>query len=186
MMMERHFAAVAYVGQHSKANIRGGIMAHGYSWLGIQNMLMNGKPVGEISVIAAMAGHFGTPVIMLSGDQAAANEIHKILPGAEVAVVNPKNLLLAAGAGSALALIGPSTSEAVVSLIVFVVIASLTIAGPVAFYLLGGDRAKAQLDSAKGWLAVHNSAVMAVLFLVFGVNLISKGIPPLTATSSTR
>jgi D-amino peptidase len=87
MMMERHFSAVAYVGQHSKANIRGGIMAHSYSSLGIQNMLLNGKPVGEIDVIAAMAGHFGTPVIMLSGDQAAANEIREIVPDVEVAVV---------------------------------------------------------------------------------------------------
>jgi D-amino peptidase len=87
MMMERHFSAVAYVGQHSKANIRGGIMAHSYSSLGIQNMLLNGKPVGEIDVIAAMAGHFGTPVIMLSGDRAAASEIHEIVPDAEVAVV---------------------------------------------------------------------------------------------------
>ena len=32
----------------------------------------------------------------------------------------------------------------------------------------------------KNWLAVHNDAVMAVLFLVFGVNLIAKGLPPLT------
>jgi D-amino peptidase len=87
MLMERHFAGVAYVGQHSKANVRGGIMAHSYSSLGIQNMLMNGKAVGEIDVIAAMAGHFGTPVIMLSGDQAAANELHEIVPEAELAVV---------------------------------------------------------------------------------------------------
>jgi len=87
MMMERHFAAVAYVGQHSKANVRGGIMAHSYSSLGIQNMLLNGKPVGEIEVIAAMAGHFGTPVIMLSGDRAAADELRAIVPQAEVAVV---------------------------------------------------------------------------------------------------
>src|SRR5215467_12509193 len=56
MMMERRFSAVAYVGQHSKANVRGGIMAHSYNSLGIQNMLLNGKPVGEIDVIAAMAG----------------------------------------------------------------------------------------------------------------------------------
>src|SRR3954451_3130132 len=54
MMMERHFAGVAYVGQHSKADIRGGIMAHSYSSLGIQNMLLNGKPIGEIDMIAAM------------------------------------------------------------------------------------------------------------------------------------
>jgi D-amino peptidase len=87
MMMERRWSAVAYVGQHSKANIRGGIMAHSYSSLGIQNMLLNGKPVGEIDVIAAMAGHFGTPVIMLSGDQAAASELHEIVPNAELAVV---------------------------------------------------------------------------------------------------
>jgi hypothetical protein len=94
--------------------------------------------------------------------------------------VNPKNLLLSVGAGSALAVIGPSTSEAVVALVVFVIVGSLTIAGPVVYYLLGGDRAKTQLDSAKGWLAAHNDAVMTVLFLVFGVNLIAKGIPPLS------
>jgi hypothetical protein len=36
------------------------------------------------------------------------------------------------------------------------------------------------LDSAKGWLVIPNDAVMTVLFLVFGVDLIAKGIPPLT------
>lgn len=87
MLMERKWSAVAYVGQHSKANIRAGIMAHSYSSLGIQNMLLNGKPVGEIDVIAAMAGHFGIPVIMLSGDKAAADELREIVPQAEFAVV---------------------------------------------------------------------------------------------------
>jgi hypothetical protein len=100
--------------------------------------------------------------------------------GLVLAGLNPKNLLLEVGAGSALAVIGPSTTEAVTSLIVFVVVGSLTIAGPVVFYLVGGDRAKAPLDSAKGWLVMHNDAVMTVLFLVFGVDLIAKGIPPLT------
>ncbi|MCS7024308.1 MAG: M55 family metallopeptidase [Bryobacteraceae bacterium] len=87
MLMERKFSAVAFVGQHSKANIRGGVMAHSYSSLGIQTMLLNGKPVGEIDVIAAMAGHFGIPVILLSGDQAAADELREIVPAAELAVV---------------------------------------------------------------------------------------------------
>jgi threonine/homoserine/homoserine lactone efflux protein len=97
-----------------------------------------------------------------------------------LAGVNPKNLLLAVGAGGAVAGLGLSTTDAVVSLAVFVVIASLTIAVPVLYYLVGGDTARTTLDRVKEWLTLHNDAVMTVLFLVLGVNLISKGIPPLT------
>ena len=71
------------------------------------------------------------------------------------------------------------TNEAAWSLVAFVVVASVTIALPVAYYLVGGDTAKAKLDSLKDWLAFHNNAVMAVLLLVFGVDLIAKGLPPL-------
>jgi D-amino peptidase len=87
MLMDRRFSAVAIVGQHSKANVRGGIMAHSYSSLGIQTMKLNGKAVGEIDVIAAMAGHFSTPVIMMSGDKAAVEEMRQIVPDAEFAAV---------------------------------------------------------------------------------------------------
>src|SRR5437764_10675 len=50
-------------------------------------LITDAEGVGGVDVIAAMAGHFGTPVIMLSGDQAAANELHEIVPEAELAVV---------------------------------------------------------------------------------------------------
>ena len=100
--------------------------------------------------------------------------------GLLLAGVNPKNLMLAAAAGAGLAALGLSSANAIGSLIAFVVIASLTIAGPVVYYLLGGDHAKAQLDEMKNWLAFHNNAVMAVLFLVFGAKLIADGLPPLT------
>ena len=100
--------------------------------------------------------------------------------GLLLAGVNPKNLMLAAAAGAGLAALGLSSANAIGSLIVFVAIASLTIAGPVVYYLLGGDDAKARLDEMKGWLALHNNAVMAVLFLVFGAKLIADGLPPLT------
>src|ERR1700729_958222 len=76
---------------------------------------------------------------------------------------------------------GLSTTDAIVAIAVFVVIASLTIAGPVLYSLFGGERARASLDSAKTWLTANNAAVMAVLFLVFGVDLIAKGLPPLTS-----
>jgi len=100
--------------------------------------------------------------------------------GLLLAGVNPKNLMLAAAAGAGLAALGLSTADAIGSLIVFVIIASLTIGGPVVYYLIGGDSAKGQLDEMKNWLALHNNAVMAVLFLVFGAKLIADGLPPLT------
>jgi len=87
MTLERHYTAIGFVGQHARANRKGGIMAHSYSSLGIQTMLMNGKSVGEIETRAALAGAFNTPVIFLSGDQAAAEDLHAIVPDADLAVV---------------------------------------------------------------------------------------------------
>jgi D-amino peptidase len=87
MLMERGFAAVAFVGQHARANRASAVMAHSYSSLGIQRILMNGHEVGEIETRAALAGWFGVPVIFLSGDQAAADDLRAIVPNAEVAVV---------------------------------------------------------------------------------------------------
>ena len=45
--------------------------------------------------------------------------------------------------------------------------------------LVGGEKAKARLDEMKDWLVLHNDAVMAVLFLVFGAELIADGLPSL-------
>lgn len=87
LLLERGFSAVVFLGQHARANRRGGIMAHSYSSLGIQNILMNGKPVGEIETRAALAGEFNIPVILLTGDQAAADDLRAIVPRAETAVV---------------------------------------------------------------------------------------------------
>lgn len=100
--------------------------------------------------------------------------------GLLLAGVNPKNLLLAVAAAAGLAQLGLPAGDVVGSLVVFVAVASVTIAGPVVYYLLGGAKAKAELDELRGWLGLHNAAVMAVLFVVFGVDLIAKGIPPLT------
>ena len=100
--------------------------------------------------------------------------------GLLLAGVNPKNLMLSIAAGAGLAQLGLSTSDALLSLVVFVIVGSLTIAAPVVYYLVGGNDAETRLNETKEWLAVHNAAVTAVVFLVFGVDLIAKGLPPLT------
>ena len=98
-----------------------------------------------------------------------------------LSAVNPKNLALSLAAGAGLAQLGVSGGEAAVGLIVFILLASAGIAVPVIIYLAGGERATNVLDGWKSWLSAHNGAVMAVLFLVFGVVLFSDGLRGLTA-----
>jgi threonine/homoserine/homoserine lactone efflux protein len=95
--------------------------------------------------------------------------------------VNPKNLLLAVAASATVAQANLSTTDTVITLAVFVVLSSLTIAVPVVFYLLGGDRAKTTLEGWKVWLAANNATVMALLFLVFGVVVFAQGTGRLSA-----
>ena len=87
MLMERKFSAVAFIGQHARANSSAAVMAHSYSSMGIQRIVINGKEVGEIETRAALAGWFNVPVILLTGDQAAADDLLSIVPDAETAVV---------------------------------------------------------------------------------------------------
>ena len=94
--------------------------------------------------------------------------------------VNPKNLILAAAAGTAIAQANLSGGEQWIALAIFVVLASLTVAIPVVYYALGGQGAQRALDGWKAWLQHNNAAVMAVLFLVFGVVLIGQAIQTLS------
>jgi hypothetical protein len=119
-----------------------------------------------------------TPKWMARIDSLSALEAAGL--GAALAAANPKNLILTLGSAAGLAQLGLSTSDAIVATAVFVLLGSVSIAGPVLYALAGGARARASLDSAKAWLGAHNAAVMGALFLVFGVDLIAKGLPPLT------
>jgi len=86
-LLDRGFVALAFIGQHARANRKAAVMAHSYSSLGIQTIRMNGKEVGEIETRAALAGWYGVPVVLLTGDRAAAEDLKAIVPGAETAVV---------------------------------------------------------------------------------------------------
>ena len=60
--------------------------------------------------------------------------------------------------------------------VVFVILASLSIAVPVVYMLVGGEGAKHTLEGWRTWLAAHNAAVMAVLFIVIGAKLVGGGL----------
>jgi threonine/homoserine/homoserine lactone efflux protein len=90
--------------------------------------------------------------------------------------VNPKNLLLAVGAATAISHTGASAGGQAVALAVFVLIGTLGPGAPVAIYFALGERSKEILDRLKSWMSGNNAAIMAVLCLVIGAKLIGDAI----------
>lgn len=96
--------------------------------------------------------------------------------GFALSALNPKNLLLAAAGGASFGALPLTTAETTGAIVVFTVIASLTVAVPVIGFLVAGDRLGPLLDRSKAWLIENNGAVMAVLFVVFAVSLVGDAI----------
>lgn len=86
------------------------------------------------------------------------------------------NLALTAGAGVAIAAAGLSTAQSLIVLVIFVILASTTVATPVLANLVLGEKATPMLNSWKAWLIHNNATVMMVLCLVFGFVLLGKGL----------
>ena len=101
--------------------------------------------------------------------------------GVLLSAVNPKNLLMIAGAMVSLSQYHLSVGADTVAVVVFVLIAISTVAAPVIIYRTAGGKAQRILDAMKGWLGQNNAVVMAVLLLVIGVVLLGKGISGLSA-----
>lgn len=93
-----------------------------------------------------------------------------------LSAVNPKNLVLVLGAAAAIAQTGISSGDQAIALAVFVAIATLGPATPVAIYFAMGERSKRLLDELRAWMAHNNAAIMAVICLVIAAKLIGDGV----------
>ena len=94
--------------------------------------------------------------------------------------MNPKNLALTVAAAATIAKAGLDGAETAIAVAVFVIIGSLTVVGPVLYYLIAGDRAAGPLAEIKGFMSDHNAVIMMILLLVLGMKLIGNGIAGLT------
>jgi threonine/homoserine/homoserine lactone efflux protein len=93
-----------------------------------------------------------------------------------LSAVNPKNLLLAIGAGSAIGAAGLDGGETAGVIAVYTLIAACTVLVPVVGYLIAANRLRGPLDALRGWLGRENAVIMGILVLVIGVDLIGEGI----------
>jgi D-amino peptidase len=81
------FDAALFVGYHARAGVGHAIIDHTYTSR-VHEARLNGRPVGELAINAALAGTYGVPVALVSGDQALAAEARETLgPSVETVIV---------------------------------------------------------------------------------------------------
>ena len=85
--IDESFDGVIFIGYHASTNNTRGVRAHTMSSANITSVRLNGMTMTEGSMNAAMAGHFGVPVIMVSGGDVAVAENQVIIGDIEGAVV---------------------------------------------------------------------------------------------------
>lgn len=89
--VDEGFDAAFFIGYHGRAGTARAIIDHTYTDR-IYEVRLNGAPVGEVGLNAAMAGHFGVPVALVSGDQALAAEARALLGDHVEAVIVKQGL----------------------------------------------------------------------------------------------
>jgi D-amino peptidase len=85
--LDASFGGLILLGHHARAGTLNGFLDHTMNSSAWFEYRINDRVVGEIGIEAAWAGHHGVPVVMVSGDQATADEARDLLGDVECAVV---------------------------------------------------------------------------------------------------
>jgi D-amino peptidase len=83
--IDNSFDAVIFIGYHARAGAPG-TLSHTFTGK-IFELELNGRKMPEAGLNAAIAGHFGVPVILVAGDSAVCQEAEQILPHVETVAV---------------------------------------------------------------------------------------------------
>ena len=90
--------------------------------------------------------------------------------------LSPKNLSLTLAGALTIAEADLKVAQTLIGLGTFILLASLTVAVPVLYDLLAGNKAEETLKGWRAWLSANSATVMFILFLIFGAVLLGKGI----------
>lgn len=76
--ISREFDAAFQIGYHSMRHTHAGVLGHTFTY-SIAELRLNGTVVGESGLSAAIAGHFGVPVVLVSGDAHAVRQAKNLI-----------------------------------------------------------------------------------------------------------
>ncbi len=73
------FDAAVFIGYHARPGTTGGILDHTYSSATVFSIKINGIEMPELGINAWLAGHYGVPVVFVSGDKTTCEQTAEIL-----------------------------------------------------------------------------------------------------------
>jgi len=76
--IDESFDAAFFIGYHAQAGTAYSVLDHTYSGI-VYQVSLNGRPVGETGLNAALAGYFGVPVVLVTGDKLLVEEATALL-----------------------------------------------------------------------------------------------------------
>ena len=85
--LDESFAAALFIGYHASEWTADAVRGHTISSARLLGVRLNGMEVSEGIYNAALAGHFGVPVGLISGDRLAVAQLQKIVPATEGVIV---------------------------------------------------------------------------------------------------
>jgi D-amino peptidase len=85
--LKPEFDACFLVALHSSYDESKGVLNHLFSSVHFRSVRLNGRPICEGEITAAIAGHYNIPTVLVTGDDVTCAEMKRFIPGIETAVV---------------------------------------------------------------------------------------------------
>lgn len=91
-MLEQGCDACLLVGMHARAGTPDGVLCHTISTVKWRYLWFNDTLVGETGINAALCGHYGVPVLLVTGDEAVCREASDLIGSGLTTVAVKKGL----------------------------------------------------------------------------------------------
>ncbi len=77
--IDESFDAVIFIGYHTRAGSANGVLDHSYSSASVYSLRVNDIEMGETELNTAVAGYFGVPVVLITGDKELCEQIKSFI-----------------------------------------------------------------------------------------------------------
>jgi len=85
--LDASFHAVFITGTHGRAGTADAVLDHTWNSTTIYNLRINGREMNEAGLNALVAGRFGVPVVLVTGDEATVAQTRDLVPQARMVAV---------------------------------------------------------------------------------------------------